>query len=95
MDKNTFELGDNDAAIIFKQDMSTEIVLPEMEDDEAISFEEHQNMFVAIAISGSMADEAFRKVISAKLDTMFKNTEKEASSCDTDDAGCPGCKGCD
>ena len=94
MDKNTFELGDSDAAIIFKQDMSTEIVLPEMANDEAISFEEHQNMFVAIAISGSMGDDDFRKVISAKLDTMFKKTEEDAGSCDTDDSGCPGCKGC-
>ena len=94
MDKNTFELGDNDAAIIFKQDMSTEIMLPDMGETETINFDEHQNMFVAIAISGAMGDDDFRTVIGSKLDAMFRKTEEDGSSCDTDDSGCPGCKGC-
>ena len=98
MDKNTFELGDNDAAIIFKQDMSTEIMLPNMGDDETIDFDKHQNIFVAIAISGAMGDDDFRKVIGAKLDAMFTKVEEEKvdeDGCDTDTPGCGGCKGCE
>ena len=92
MDKNTFELGDNDAAIIFKHDMTTEIILPSMGDDDTVDFEKNQNMFVAIAISGSMSDENFRKIISDKLDVMFTKVEEE--SCDTEAPSCDGCKGC-
>ena len=97
MDKNTFELGDNDAAIIFKQDMSTEIMLPNMGDDETIDFEKHQNIFVAIAISGSMGDDDFRKVIGAKLDTMFNKADEMKAADEDTSSVCPssGCAGCD
>ena len=97
MDKNTFELGANDAAIIFKQDMSTEIMLPKMGDEETIDFDTHQNMFIAIAISGAMADDDFRKIIGAKLDTIFTAAKEEGATCDVSDdqdPGCGGCQGC-
>jgi len=97
MDKETFELGLNDAAIIIKQDMSTEIVIPKMEDEDSITFEENQNVFVALAISAAMSDDNFRAVISAKLDEMFTKVEEDGG-CDTDSPDgpiCPtGCQGC-
>jgi len=95
MDKNTFELEDNDAAIIIKADMSTEVVLPKMGDDENISFEEHQNVFITLAISGSMGDADFRKIIQNKLDEMFTKTADECGDespcCPSDGGGCQGC----
>ena len=95
MDKETFELGLNDAAIIIKQDMSTEIVIPKMEDEDSITFEENQNVFVTLAISAAMSDKNFRELISAKLDEMFTEADK-AGECDADqeDPSCGGCKGC-
>jgi len=93
MDKETFELGANDAAIIIKQDMSTEIVIPKMEDEDNITFEENQNVFITLAISAAMSDDDFRALISAKLDEMFTKTDEDAS-CDPNDPGCPGCQGC-
>ena len=37
MGKSTFELGDKDAAIIIKHDMSTEIVIPKLDDAENVN----------------------------------------------------------
>jgi len=93
MDKETFELDANDAAIIIKQDMSTEIVIPKMDDADSINFEENQNIFITLAISGAMGDDDFRAIISAKLDEMFAQVD-ETASCDPNEPGCPGCQGC-
>ncbi len=99
MDKETIEIGMNDAAIIIKQDMSTEIIIPKMEDEDNITFEENQNVFITLAISAAMSDDNFRALISAKLDEMFTKVEEDGS-CDTDSPDspdspdCGGCQGC-
>jgi hypothetical protein len=77
MDKQTFELGDNDCAIVIKQDMSVEMVLPKMADEDRIDGREHQNVYITMAITASMADKPFKEVINAKLDEMFKTLSKE------------------
>lgn len=84
MDKTTFDLEANDAALIFKEDMSIEIVLPKIDDDEKIDVEKNQNMFVAIAIAASADNPMFRHVISNKMDEMLNGPQ----------AGCGGCSGC-
>ena len=81
--ETTFTLADNDCAIIFKQDMSTEMMLPDMGDDEVINFDEHQNMYLALAVVGSMGDEDFRKIISSKLDEMFESMDAVAEEVPT------------
>lgn len=95
MDKETIKIGMNDAAIIIKQDMSTEIIIPKMDDEDSINFEENQNIFITLAISAAMGDEDFRAIISAKLGTMFETLEPvEPDDCDTDGPSCGGCQGC-
>ena len=93
-----FELEDADAAIIIKPDMTTELVIPKMDDDAEIKFDENQNIFITLAIGACMGDDDFRKLIQVKLDSMFENIEPVAAddSCDPDEEGpgCGGCKGC-
>ncbi len=90
MDKTTFDLEAEDCAIIFKKDMSSELVLPAISDDETVDFEENQNVFVAMAISASLNDPKFREIVGAKLDEMFAEVEastEEVPSCDPSDCG--------
>jgi hypothetical protein len=60
-----------------------------------VEFEANQNIFVAMAISASMNDAAFRKLVSQKLDEILSTMEpstEEASSCEPSgcDGGCCG-----
>lgn len=86
MEKNTFDLGAGEAALIFKEDMSVDVILPKMDDTETVDMENNQNMFVAMAIAASTDNPMFRHVISNKLDEML-NPEDTG-------AGCGGCGGC-
>ena len=91
MDKTTFDLDAEDCAIIFKKDMSSELVLPEIKEDETVDFNENQNVFVAMAISASLNDPAFREIVGKRLDEMFAQVEastEEVPPCDP--SGCPG-----
>jgi hypothetical protein len=104
MPESTFKLDDRDAAIIIKHDMSTEVIIPKLDDAEHVTFEDNQNIFITLAISGAMSDDNFREVISAKLDEMFTKAEEDGvggfdapddtPDCDTDDPSCGGCQGC-
>ncbi len=90
MDKTTFDLEAEDCAIIFKKDMSSELVLPNITDDETVDFGKNQNVFVAMAISASLNDPKFREIISKKLDEMFVQAEassEEVPPCDPSDCG--------
>ena len=96
MDKTSFDLDANDCAIIFKEDMTTELILPKISDDETVEFETNQNIFVAMAISASMNDDAFRELVSQKLDEMLSYVEpstEEVSSCDPSGCGTGCCGG--
>jgi len=108
MPESTFKLDDRDAAIVIKHDMTTEVIIPKLDDAEHVTFEDNQNIFITLAISGAMSDQNFRDVISAKLDEMFTKAEEDGvggsggesesedeseSECDADQED-PGCGGC-
>jgi hypothetical protein len=85
MESTTFDLGPNEAALIFKQDMSIEMVLPKLEDDEEVNFDDNQNIFVAMAI-GSLTDNPnFRQLVGGKLNEILGM----AGGCSG--SGCSGC----
>ena len=46
MDDTTFDLKADSAAIIFHSDMSTELILPKMDDEETVDFDTNQNIFI-------------------------------------------------
>lgn len=71
MSKQTFDLGDKDCALIIKQDMVTEMVLPIFEPDVLVSWEENQNMFLTIAIRAVMDQDDFRKIIADKIEEIM------------------------
>jgi len=94
MSDNTFTLKDDGAAILFNKDMTTELVLPKMSDDETVDFSDNQNIFIAMAISAAMHDPEFRELIGKKLDVMFAKIEASdevVPSCDSPEGGCGGC----
>jgi hypothetical protein len=90
-----FELGADDAAIVFKKDMSTDLYVPNGGDENAqVNFEEHQHIFVAIAIMASTNDQEFRTYISRKMDELFTKVEptEDAEVCAP--SSCDSCCGC-
>jgi hypothetical protein len=98
MSEQTITLGEKDCAMIFKQDMSSELIIPKFADEEPITWEENQNMFLAIAISAAMSDADFRAVISKKIGEIMEKSHPETAACDPGDgsdkdcsAGCCGC----
>jgi hypothetical protein len=109
INNDNYELAEEDAALVIKPDMTTELVIPKMDDDAAIKFEENQNVFICLAIGACMSDPDFRKIIQAKLSCMFETVEPgDGSVTDQEDPGgtsgstddeqedpsCGGCKGC-
>lgn len=85
-----FRLDADDAVIVFKKDMSTEIYVPNVGDENAqVNFEEHQHIFVAIAIMAMTNDPDFRELVSRKMDTLF--TQENAEPCAP--SSCGGCGG--
>ncbi len=102
MEKTNFNLEADEAAIVFHKDMSTELILPKITDDETVDFEEYQNIFIAMAISASMSDPKFRELVGEKLNEMFKvvgssitvgqSSDEKVPSCDPSDCdkGCCG-----
>ena len=89
-----FELDADDAAIVFKKDMSTEIYIPKVKEDDLVNFDENQNVFVSIAIMSSMNDVEFRDLISKKMDELFTKmtSEEEEEKCPP--SNCGSCCGC-
>lgn len=75
MDKTNFDLEATSAAILFHQDMSTELILPKMGDEEQVDFEANQNLFIAMAIVSLLDDAGFREYVGTKLNTMFETAE--------------------
>ena len=73
MKKNTYELGPDDAAFIVRKDMTIEIVVPKMEEDETINYDDNENIFLVLAIAAAMEEESFQDVISDKLDEVFES----------------------
>ena len=92
MEKSDFQLGDMDAAIIFKQDMTTELILPNMSSEDVIDQKENPNLFLVLAISASLQDEEFSKLI-------YENLNKQMSeavivprcTCGPEDCSCEDC----
>ena len=96
MDKTTFDLEADAAAIIFHKNMSSEIVLPDISDEETVDVYENQNMFVAMAILSLLDDEGFRKYVGAKLDDMLKTADNlKEDAVDAEDCPAGGCACCD
>jgi hypothetical protein len=95
-EKQTFSMGSKDCAIIIKEDMSSEMIIPKFADDEHVGWEEHQNLFITVAISSSMGEPDFREVITKKLDemmTMNSKAEGGSGDCTPTDGGIDGCTG--
>ena len=84
MDDTTFDLKADSAAFIFHSDMSTELILPKMDDEETVDFDTNQNIFISMAIASLLDDEGFRKYVGTKLETMLETAD--ALREDTDDA---------
>lgn len=72
MKTNTYELGPDDAAFIVRKDMTIEIVVPKMEEQETINYEDNQNIFLVLATAAAVEEDKFQGVISEKLDEMFE-----------------------
>jgi hypothetical protein len=87
MDNKDFKLDADDAALIFKKDLSTEMYLPNFDSEEVVDFDENQNVYVAIAISLALNDEDFRSIIGNKINTILQASEVSS------EGGCSGCGG--
>lgn len=90
MNNEDFKLESDDAAIIFKKDLTTEMYLPNFDPEAVVDFDDHQNVYIAIAISLALNDDDFREIINHKLGVIFS-----ASEIVSDDMpkGCTGCGG--
>ena len=91
-------LGPEDAAIVFRKDMSVEMILPNLPDDIEIDYEEYQNFYVTIAIMSSLDDPEFRRVIGKKIDEILTDAAEEAAgidipkcTCGPEDCSCEEC----
>lgn len=96
MEKTSFDLEANAAAIVFHSDMGTELILPKMDDEETVDFESNQNIFVAMAVVSLLDDDGFRKYVQTKLETMFETSEALREDNENPTSGCPsgGCGSC-
>lgn len=96
MDKTNFDLPADAAAIIFHQDMGTELIIPKMDDEETVTLDDHQNIFVAMAVASLLDDEGFRKYVAGKLETMLETAGALREGEDEEAPCCPstGCAGC-
>ena len=72
MKETTFDLKAEDAAIIFKQDGGVELILPKIDDEETVDYENNQNIFIAMAVASAMDDVKFREFIVNKVELMFE-----------------------
>ena len=75
MDKTTFDLEATSAAIIFNQDMGVELILPKMSEEDVVSIDDNQNIFVAMAIVTLADDPKFREFVSMRMKTMLDTAE--------------------
>jgi len=88
-----FKLENEDCALIIKKDMTTEVVIPKFRDNEDITWEENQNMFVVIAIAASMDNPEFTAIVTKKLDEIMSQAKSE--DCGGEAApSCGSCCGC-
>ena len=88
MEKTTFDLDAHEAALIFKKDFSIELVIPKMDDNEEVDFNENQNIFVAMAMAALADHPLQRQLVGAKLDEMLGMTKDEGEGCSPE--GCAG-----
>jgi hypothetical protein len=74
----SFKLGENDCAIILKDNNEVEIILPKYEDDEE---EVSENMLLAVGVVALIPTPEFQKLLSKRitevLDKVDKKKEKE------------------
>ena len=91
----TFTLEDDACAIIIKKDMSTEMMLPNMKDDETIEFEDHVNIYVTMAITTGLNDGRLRDPITAIMDEMFKKMDDIAEEDNVPTCACGPESTCD
>ena len=87
MEKTNFDLDATSAAILFHKDLSTELILPKLDDEEVVDFEENQNLFIAMAVASLMDDDGFRNYVAMKLNTMMET----ADALREDEIQCGGC----
>lgn len=97
----TPELDKGDCALIIKQDMTMELIIPDFDDNETVDWDKNQNVFVGMAISSSMSDEKFREYIKEKIDAIFKTADSlkkddtpEAEFEPVSESPCGTCPGC-
>lgn len=95
MNVDEFKLDDTDTALVIKQDMTTEMYLPKLDDNDAVSTEDNQNVYITMAIMLAMNDDDFRALIQKKINIIFQSLDtEEADNVDPDPSPCPGCPGC-
>ena len=64
------EIGDKDAAIVFREDGSLDVIIPSMDDDDTDS-EVGSNVLVAVALSGLLLqNDEIKELIMNEIDRM-------------------------
>jgi hypothetical protein len=86
-DNDRYFLGRTDAAIVFHEDMSFEMVLPKMSDDDTV--DSNSNTFFVIALALAMRRPEFMEMVDDQRAMMQRQMEE---GCSPED-GCPGCGG--
>ena len=97
MESKEFELGNEDAAIIFRKGEGIELILPKMTDKDVVDVVENNNIFVAMSIAASMKEKPFTDLIARKIDSMLRMAEEEGvinapeCTCGSEDDKCALC----
>ena len=82
-DEKRYYLEKEDAAVVFHNDMSFEMVLPKMGDDDLVDI--NSNTVFVIALALCMRKPEFMKIVDEQRGMIAKQMEE----------GCGGCSGCD
>lgn len=92
MNNDEFKLDALDAAIVITKDMSVNMYLPKISDEETVNVDDNQNVFVIMAMMMSLDDPEFREWISKKIDMILAASD---AMCTPPEGGCDGgCCGC-
>jgi len=85
-DEKRYYLEKEDAAVVFHNDMSFEMVLPKMGDDDLVDI--NSNTVFVIALALCMRKPEFMKIVDEQRGMIAKQMEEgcDAKGCD----GCPG-----
>jgi len=84
-----YVLHEKDAAIVFHDDMSFEMVLPKMGENDVV--DSNSNTFFVIALALAMRRPEFMEMIDEQRSMMQKQMEEECSP--APEGGCSGCGG--